>query len=120
LKFTNKQYQTALKLYLGVPVYTSETQCSCGFTLDVRGVHSILCKTKGDIIIRHNAIRDVVHSYAKDAGLSPEKEKAGILGDHGDKRRPADVYIPNFSLQKDFCLDIFQAAQKDGHAADNY
>jgi hypothetical protein len=132
LKFNNAQYQTTLKLHLGVPVYPTKSKCPCGkHKLDRYGIQSIICKAKGDIISRHNAVRDVIYSVAKDAGLAPEKEKAGILGDHGDKRRPADVYLPNFSLQKDYCLDIAitsplqhkyleHSAKVDGYAADHY
>jgi hypothetical protein len=91
----------------------------------------LACKTKGDIISRHNSIRDIIYQTCKDAGLTAKKEKAGLLGDHGDKRRPADVWIQNFSMNIDYCIDVAvtsplqkkyreQAAKTEGHAADDY
>jgi hypothetical protein len=131
LKFNNSQYQTTMKLFLGLPVYPKDSKCCCQAPLDKLGAHSLVCKKKGDIIVRHNAVRDVIHDFAKDAGLSVEKEKAGLLGDYGDKRRPADVLIYNFSQNSDYCLDmavtsplqakyVSDAAKTDAHAASHY
>ena len=59
------------------------------------------CKLGGDIITRHNRLRDVVAAVAEEGGLNPLLEKKGILG-HTDKsqRRPAEVAIPTWSMGK--------------------
>jgi hypothetical protein len=130
-KFNHTQFQTAMKLFLGLPVYSKDSICPCQKPLDKCGIHSLACKSKGDIISRHNSIRDVIFQNCKDAGMTVKKEKAGLLGDHGDKRRPADVWIQNFSLNMDYCLDVAvtsplqkkyreQAAKTEGHAAADY
>jgi hypothetical protein len=130
-KFKSSQYQTAMKLFLGQPVYPKDKTCCCNSPLDKLGVHSLICKKKGDIIRRHNAIRDCIFVFCKEAGLSVVKEKAGLLGDKGDKRRPADVFIDNFSQNSDYCLDVAvtsplqkkyikKAAEVDNHAGSDY
>jgi hypothetical protein len=130
-KFNHAQFQTAMKLLLGLPVYKSDSICPCKKPLDKCGIHSLACKSKGDIISRHNSIRDVIYRNCKEAGLTAKPEKAGLLGDHGDKRRPADVWIGNFSLNVDYCLDVAvtspvqkkyreHAAKTEGYAAADY
>ena len=54
------------------------------------------CAKKGDLIIRHNAIRNLVNAIASDGVLGPQMEKKGILGPTSG-RRPGDVTIPNWS-----------------------
>ena len=44
----------------------------------------------GDVIIRHNSLRNLVDSIGTDAQLSPIMEKKGILG-NTTGRRPGDV-----------------------------
>jgi hypothetical protein len=65
-------------------------------TINVYGDHATCCAKKGDLIIRHNAIRNLVNAIACDGVLSPQMEKKGILGPTSG-RRPGDVTIPNWS-----------------------
>jgi hypothetical protein len=129
LSFSTRQFQVAMRLYLGLSVYASKSNCPCGATLDRFGIHSLTCKTKGDMISRHNAVRNVILEYCKEAGLNAEPETPNLLGN--DKRRPADVLIKNFSLNADHCLDVAitsplqpkyinGASKTDGHAATDY
>lgn len=131
MSFSNRQFQIAMKLHLGCPVYPETSKCKCNAPLDRYGLHSLTCKSKGDIIARHNAVRNVIYNYCKAAGLTAKLEKANILGDHTDKRRPADVFIYNFSLNSDHCLDIAitsplqqkyinSASNTEGYAASDY
>ena len=55
-------------------------------------------------ILRHHAVRDLVHTWCQSAGLRPEREKFGLLLPTGPEdmnnsqaRRPADVYLPAFA-----------------------
>jgi hypothetical protein len=129
-KLLNPQFQILLAWILGQKICFPPT-CSCGLALDPLGFHATTCKTLGDLIARHNSIRDSIHYISKECGLTSELEKAGILGDVGDKRRPADVYITNYSLGKDYCLDVAvtsptqekylaKSAEVDGYAASEY
>ena len=49
----------------------------------------------GEIIARHNNIRDAIFEVAKSAKLAPKKEEAALIPSNNSK--PADVLIPNFA-----------------------
>jgi hypothetical protein len=133
LSFSTRQFQNSMKLYLGLQVYPKDSACrQCQKPCDKYGIHSLICKNTGDMIAKHNSIRDVIYLFCKDAGLNVVKEKSGLLGDnYKDKRRPADVFISNFSLNSDYCLDIAitsplqnkyvtKASNTEGYAATSY
>lgn len=53
------------------------------------GDHALYCKKSGDLITRHNRVRNLVFHFADVGLLSPELEKLGILGPTDrSKRRP--------------------------------
>ena len=72
--------------------------------------------------VRHNAVRNVTYLCARDANMSPEREKANLLparppGDVWDadapndqqarrRRRPADVYLPRGVNGSPMALDF--------------
>jgi hypothetical protein len=79
----------------------------CKQTLDIMGDHAICCTTNGDLIVRHNRIRDLVDSIAREGHLSPVLEKKGILGESKQSgRRPGDVTIPLWCEGKGLCVDV--------------
>ena len=68
----------------------------CGAVRDCYGIHDRSCTAGGDMISRHNMIRDIIFKYASKAHLNPELERTGVLADPHvliDLRRPADVMI---------------------------
>src|SRR5438067_126466 len=76
------------------PVWHEVASCPCcTHTLDIFGVHALCCTTSGDLIARHNRIRDLVDKIAREGHLGPVLEKKGILGETSG-RRPGDVTIP--------------------------
>jgi len=87
---------TSVKRWLGdVITDKPNTKCSdCHNPLTPKASHTTRCRSKGDIIVQHNHIRDLFNSMASTAALNPVKEKAGLLGET-PKLRPADVFIPN-------------------------
>jgi hypothetical protein len=98
---------TIVKFLLGLQIYPSERPCpKCSTTLDVFGHHAVVCRANTDLTSRHNAIRDCLWRFVQSSGFSTCREKLGILGDTGGRRRPADVLIQNFRLSKDFCIDV--------------
>ena len=48
--------------------------------IDKFGDHATCCTKNGDIIIRHNGMRDLIGDIANDGMLSPVLEKKSILG----------------------------------------
>ena len=88
--------------------------------MDSFGDHALVCACNGDRTIRHNCLRNVVYEEALMGGMSPTKEKAGLLpirppqdGTHAEpsnrnraRRRPADVYLPRGPGNKPAALDF--------------
>jgi len=76
-------------------------------SLDAYGDHAICCTKTGDLIVRHNRIRDLVDKIAREGHLSPILEKKGILGEsNAPGRRPGDVTIPLWCEGKGLCVDV--------------
>jgi hypothetical protein len=74
-------------------------------TINIYGDHATCCANHGDLIIRHNAMRNLVNSIATDGILSPVMEKKGILGVTSG-RRPGDVSIPDWSGSGPLAIDV--------------
>ena len=90
-------FRTAVLYRLGVPVLNNEILCPlCMQPINVYGDHATCCAKSGDLIIRHNALRNLVNAIASDGVLNPVLEKKGILGPTSG-RRPGDVTIPDWS-----------------------
>ena len=99
-------FNVTLRHRLRVPVYGEDTFCPCcGQVLDKWGDHALTCACSWDRTIRHNAVRNVCFDMAVEAGLRPDREKAGLLPARppsdglpsGAGRRPADVWLPRGS-----------------------
>ena len=79
--------------------------------MDTRGHHASLCGSGGDRTCRHHAARNIVADAANTAGLRPEIEKPDLLPPSPDdldpnRRRPADVYLPNWRDGRPAALDL--------------
>jgi len=71
-------YRTAVAYRLGVPVLSNELPCPlCTQHINIYGDHAICCAKSGDLVIRHNTLRNLVNSIASDGLLSPILEKKG-------------------------------------------
>ena len=77
-----RAFRVAIRYRLGVPFLdNNETPCPlCMQPIDMFGDHATCCSKTGDLIVRHNALRNLVATFAKDGLLSPVLEKKGILG----------------------------------------
>ena len=61
------------------------------------------CRSGGHLGIRHNALREEIFLACKVACLCPGRETPHLLP--GSLERPADIFIPCFSLGQPACLD---------------
>ena len=78
-------------------------QCNKTMTSDPE--HSFQCSKNGDLIRRHNAIRDTVARYCRESGLSARLEEPNLLED--SQLRPADVFVPIYGDDnRPLALDI--------------
>ena len=83
-----------------------EIQCPlCTQIINKFGDHATCCTSNGDIIIRHNAIRNLLDSIGSDGMLSPIMEKKGILGPTVG-RRPGDVTLEKWTESKGLAIDV--------------
>jgi len=101
-----RNFQTAVAYRLGVAVLKNDISCPmCKQPLDTLGDHATCCAKAGDLIVRHNNLRNLVDRIAQDALLSPVMEKKGILGPTSG-RRPGDVSFRLWAHGKGLAIDI--------------
>ena len=101
-------YLTCVRRLLGLPVLSAPVPCPlCKQTMDIYGDHALCCKRLGDMITRHNRIRNLVASFGEIALLSPEMEKMGILGPTDrSQRRPGDVSFKSWAPNRGLAIDV--------------
>jgi hypothetical protein len=95
---TESQFATILAYRLGVDLEQHQPRLCrfCGAVRDLLGRHDQSCTAGGDIVFRHNGLRDLLYNLALRALADPEIERAGLLSEPGmllDLRRPADVLV---------------------------
>ena len=93
-----------LQRRLGMPDALADTWCpKCDGIMDRFSLHAGTCAAGGERTQRHNALRNLLASWADRAGLQPEVEKASLLlpqrPDEArlSQRRPADIFLPSLS-----------------------
>ncbi len=71
-KVTEVQFVTGVAARLGVPLENGTPQaCNyCGAARDARGWHDQSCMSGGDVVRRHNAIREAIFDLAKRADFA--------------------------------------------------
>eukprot|EP00731_Ephydatia_muelleri_P010138 Em0005g724a len=100
-------FQVAIKWWLGLD--TSEgSQCALcpGSTLDHLGHHAVICKYGGDVVSRHNRIRDILIETCRRACIGVKVEVGNNLSRDHSKTRPADILLPNWFLGRTAALDV--------------
>ena len=60
--------------------------------LDLLGHHAVTCKKGGDVVTRHNRLRDVFVDFCHQAHLGVHVEVGNNLTPDGSRSRPADVF----------------------------
>jgi hypothetical protein len=101
-------YLTCARRLLGLPVFSSPVPCPlCKQTMDVYGDHALCCKKSGDLITRHNRVRNLIFKFADVGLLSPEMEKLGILGPTDrSRRRPGDISFKSWAPNRGLAIDV--------------
>ena len=103
-----KVFRTSVRRLLGLPVFPSPVSCPlCMQTMDVYGDHAVCCSGAGDLIVRHNRVRNIIYKLAEHGLMAPEMEKVGILGPTDEsKRRPGDVSIRTWGPSRGLAIDV--------------
>ena len=97
------EFQVAIKWWLGIPVAQGQCCSQCNAALDAYGHHALCCKLGGDVVSRHNRLRDIFNDFCHSACLAPQLKMGGWSRDH---TRPADVLVPNWVLGKPAAFDL--------------
>ena len=101
-----ENFRIAVAYRLGIEVIKKEIPCPlCQQLINKFGDHATCCTRSGDIIIRHNALRNLIDRIGDDGQLSPVLEKKGILGDTVG-RRPGDVTFERWTASKGLAIDV--------------
>ena len=99
------EFQVALKWWLGILVVQDQSCPHCpSFVLDDFGHHSLSCKHEGDVVSRHNKLRDVFLDFCQRACLGPCLEMGCGAGYTNPQSRTADVLVPNWGPWQTCCL----------------
>ena len=105
-------FAACLRARLGLHQYPSAASgalCGlCGLaSLDSLGHHSLSCAHGNDHrISRHHHLRDVTFRAMTRAALAPVLEAPGLLPGAAAGRRPADVFVPSWSLARGCAFDV--------------
>ena len=101
------EFQVALKWWLGLDT-SQNARCSLcpSHALDPLGHHALTCKSGGDLIVRHNALRDTFWESCKLACIAGQLEAGSSLDEEGRQTRPADILVQNWEFGKPAALDF--------------
>eukprot|EP00731_Ephydatia_muelleri_P013062 Em0007g372a len=100
-------FQTALKWWLGLDTAEGSVCALCpDKMLDPLGHHATTCKRGGDVVFRHNRLRDILAETCRRAHFSVQVEAGCNLTPDHSHSRPADVLISNWALEKTAACDI--------------
>ena len=99
-------FRAALKYRIGVLLYIDERKCPyCqNGRLDKLGDHTLSCHGRGDMISRHDRVRDRIFAACSIANLSPVCELKNLIPDNNS--RPKDIYLPSWSAGQPSALDV--------------
>eukprot|EP00731_Ephydatia_muelleri_P002754 Em0001g2754a len=101
------EFRVAVKWWLGLDT-SQGSQCAfCpAHSLDPLRHHTLTCKCGGDVVLRHNALRDTLVHFLHRAHASVQVEVgAGLFPDHSQSR-PAYILLQNWNLGRPVALDI--------------
>ena len=101
------EFRVAVKWWMGLDT-SQGSQCAfCpAHSLDPLRHHALTCKCGGDVVLRHNALRNtLVHFLHRAHAFVQVEVGAGLFPDHSQSR-PADILLQNWNLGRPVALDI--------------
>ncbi|KAL5499538.1 hypothetical protein EMCRGX_G010973 [Ephydatia muelleri] len=91
------EMQRGIKWWLGLPLTPELGVCAYCPDKALDAHHAVTCKFGGDVVERHNAMRNAIFDFCKRALLNPKLEAGAGLGHERRLTRPADILIPSWS-----------------------
>ena len=74
--------------------------------LDPLGHDAVTCKGAGDVVLRHNSLRDVFAQFCHRARLGGQLEVGHGYGAESSLSRLADILVPNWMIGKPAAFDL--------------
>ena len=94
-------------IYNWIHLLGPDVQLMCPHNIfDPLGHHAVTCKFGGDVVSRHNQLRDTFVQTCRIAGVSASIEAGSGLGHEHLHTRPADVLLPNWICSTPAALDF--------------
>ena len=88
------EFCVGISWWLGLDISRGLSCSLCPNTaLDLLGHHAVTCKKSGDVVTRHNRLRDVFVDFCHQAHLGVHVEVGSNLTPDGSRSRPADVLV---------------------------
>ena len=111
LNFDSAECQVAVRWWLGLATSDASPCPFCpGVVLDPLGHHAASCRHGGDVVTRHNRLRDTFADFCRQAHLSVKIEVGhGLSRDHIN-RRPADILVQGWDRGKPAAFDVTVAS----------
>ena len=101
------ELQISIQWWLGMDTARGSSCSLCpGIALDHLGNHASTCKRGGDVVTRHNHLRNVLVEFCHRAHLGVRVESGSGLTPDLSHTRPADVLVLNWERGKHAALDI--------------
>ena len=81
LPFLPNEFRADVKNRISAPIYEKERKCPYCKTgsLDTLSDHAFACHGRGDMILRHDRLRDKIFSVCSAANLSPVCEQKNLI-----------------------------------------
>ena len=111
LHLNSAECQIALRWWLGLDTSGGSLCPHCpDIALDPLGHHAASCRHGGDVVARHNHLRDIFANFCRQAHLSVRVEVGyGLARDHVNSR-PADVLVQGWDRGKPAAFDVTVAS----------
>ena len=111
LHLDNAECQVALRWWLGLDTSGGSSCPFCpGIALDPLGHHAASCRHGGDVVSRHNNLRDIFADICRRAHLSVKVEVGYGLSREHFNSRPADVLVRSWDRGKPAAFDVTVAS----------
>jgi len=105
LRLDDRAVHITVGLRLGANVCELH-QCSCGATVDAKGLHGLSCKGGSGRSVRHHALNDLIWRAFSKADIPATKEKSGLLRTGG--KRPDGVTLLSWKNVRCATWDVTQ------------
>ena len=90
------EFRTAISWWLGLKTTASCCLLCPEIALDSLGHHALSCRRGGDVVLRHNQLRDVFVDFCHKANLGVRIEAGSALTPDLSRSRPADALVNNW------------------------